>query len=383
MSPLWAFNYPFQVPNPPRYVLSTTEPQRLLFENESLRKRNLALETMLHGYGPGERQDLSPNLMQLVEEVEHLREIARSRLAEIEEWRQRAITRETQDPLHQLEKTQIERNVAYQVEQDLQPRMNQYKQEISFLRQENETLSRTNNELQAQLANQNNLMSAKVTNANMAWSTTLDNIVAQETQRIDLVTAAERKLKDEQISDLQRQIIELQNAIFEKDLQLKKINDLYDKQTSDRRLEALSKIEDKYAKDIGLLYSNSNASIQNLLKSNQELMSRIRRLEEERRDLMLKNSQELDEMRGKYLQTFAGLLQEEAVKRTVPYNQTAHVYDREIQALKQRLGFEVSRGPSAISPELVIKTRIAEPTARNPFSRDQAFLTGGIPIFKY
>lgn len=295
-------------PVPLRYTLSSIEPQRLIVENEDLRRRNLDLELNRHkghnqaGMSQGEMEGLRA-------EVEYLRGLAHNRLHEIEHWQK--VSRDLRSPteLDSL-KSQIERSVGNRLDQDFRTKMKAYIEELDRTKAENLVLIKKSMGLEEEIR----VLRQEKFNSEDHIGRTLEQAVeskiSQEARRLeDAHLNHDRKLKFE-IADLRNQVAFLQRELDERNAHIRSINREYVENVVVRKENDTSALAAQYRSELDLTRLGNDKIIDSLTTGNRELMKRVTELETALSKQRIDHSTEMEQLKGRIKLKYSKMAEE-------------------------------------------------------------------------
>lgn len=264
--PLLSYTYPYMYANPPRYLLSSLEPQRLLMENESLRKRNLALESTLHSL-PSHADTPTPDLQT---EIASLRLLAQSRLEEVEYWKRRAMGVDE----GRVGMGDIEGRVMERVERVVGDRMR-------VVRAENDRLIGENRELRVRVGELNRDIDRgkregwdRSIGMGADWQRMLDEGVREAERRERSIADEKIRYKEIELADVKAQLEYVKRALLERDDDLRRQKeDIGKKYVGDEgrlksEVENLRRNQDRLAADLTLNNIGLNQRMRDLETTN-------------------------------------------------------------------------------------------------------------------
>lgn len=282
-------------PIPLRYTLSTIEPQRLISENEDLRRRNLDLEYATHSHA---RAGMTPGHMAgLAAEVDYLRGLSRQRLHEIDHWQLMARGRQPRRQIDGLE-AQIERSVGNRLDEDMRAKIRVVNEEMDRVKAENMVLMKNNMGLQEEV----NMLRKDKSNTEVYIGRSMDQAVAskvrEEARKLEDAHLSHDRRYNIEIADLRNQVAFLQNELNEKDSQIRGINREYVENVVVRKEHDTRVLATQFKAEIDLTKLAHDKIIDDLTAGNRELRKRVSDLESVLSKQRIDHSSELDQLKG-------------------------------------------------------------------------------------
>lgn len=266
-----------QYPSAKLYQLgSTLEPYRLLEENEKLRRNLLETSTALRSsvaVVPAEVEALK-------HEIEHLREVAHSRLREIEEWKRRTADgkRGEEERAAQL-KAEVERSVVCVMEREIEARMSAYRRDVATLREENLRLVSINEDLRRELHGLSEGHDEKLKLIKREWEQTLEVLIREELRRRESIFDSEKLFRDVEIKELKEHIAFLENRMDSKQQEIKKLDKDYAEAVVTRKEDLMGALAQRFKAEIEHHKTAKDKIVEELVSANRELKEEIFQLE--------------------------------------------------------------------------------------------------------
>lgn len=280
-------------PIPLRYTLSSIEPQRLIAENEELRKINLDLE-LSHQ----KRLESTGEIEGLKAEVEYLRTLSNQRLNEVQRWQE--ISNGLRSPC-QIEalKTQIERSVCHRLDEDMKIKLREYSNALEHLKAENIVLMKNNMKLQEELERLKRESALRETHLARSMEHSVSKTVLEEKRRIEEIHKGLDRKNHYELVDLKNQVSFLQRELEERESQIKKLNREYVENVVTRKQLDLESLNAKYRAELDLAKLDHHKLIDELATGNRELQKRVAELESALARQRIDHSAELEQLKSK------------------------------------------------------------------------------------